>query len=65
MCIIQPCIAHPVRNSLKSASYKDRKTVATDLKKIYLPAAVDEAEPELSAFETAWWYNAYAAACRS
>ncbi|MET4695179.1 IS256 family transposase [Endozoicomonas lisbonensis] len=51
---IQLCIVHQVRNSLKYVSYKDRKAVSTDLKKIYQSATVDEAERELSAFEATW-----------
>ena len=51
---VQLCIVHQVRNSLKYVSYKDRKAVASDLKKIYRSATVDEAESELSAFEEAW-----------
>jgi len=51
---VQLCIVHQVRNSLKYVSYKDRKAVASDLKKIYQSATADEAEMELSAFEEAW-----------
>ncbi|HEC06547.1 MAG TPA: transposase [Thiolapillus brandeum] len=39
-----------VRNSLKFVSWKDRKAVATDLKKIYRSLTVDEAGWELSDF---------------
>ena len=51
---VQLCIVHQVRNSLKYVSYKDRKAVATDLKRIYQSPTVDEAEHELTAFEQAW-----------
>ncbi len=51
---VQLCIVHQVRNSLKYVSYKDRKAVAADLKKIYQSPTVDEAERELEAFELAW-----------
>jgi putative transposase len=51
---VQLCIVHQVRNSLKYVSYKDRKAVASDLKKIYQSATVDEAELELSVFEGTW-----------
>ncbi len=51
---VQLCIVHQVRNSLKYVSYKDRKAVASGLKKVYQSATVDEAESELSAFEEAW-----------
>ena len=51
---VQLCIVHQVRNSLKYVSYKDRKAVAADLKRIYQSATVDEAEAELTAFEATW-----------
>lgn len=51
---VQLCIVHQIRNSLKYVSYKDRKAVASDLKKIYQSATVDEAELELSVFEGTW-----------
>ncbi|PJE78812.1 hypothetical protein CI610_02248 [invertebrate metagenome] len=47
---VQLCIVHQVRNSLKYVSYKDRKPVAGDLKKIYQSTTVTEAESELDAF---------------
>ena len=51
---IQLCIVHMVRNSLKFVSWKDRKAVAADLKKIYSSLTVDEAEQELTAFAERW-----------
>lgn len=51
---IQLCIVHMVRNSLKFVSWKDRKAVAADLKKIYRSLTVDEAEQELAAFAATW-----------
>jgi transposase-like protein len=51
---IQLCIVHMVRNSLKFVSWKDRKAVAADLKKIYRSMTVDEAEQELAAFAVTW-----------
>jgi len=51
---IQLCIVHMVRNSLKFVSWKDRKAVAADLKKIYSSLTVDEAEQELTAFAEMW-----------
>ena len=51
---VQLCIVHQVRNSLKYVSYKDRKAVASDLKRVYQSATAEEAEIELSAFEQAW-----------
>ena len=45
---IQLCIVHTARNSLKFVSWKDRKAVAADLRKIYRSLTVDEAEQQLS-----------------
>lgn len=51
---VQLCIVHMVRNSLKYVSYKDRKEVAGDLKKIYSSITLDEAERELLQFSEKW-----------
>ena len=51
---IQLCIVHMVRNSLKFVSWKERKAVAADLKKIYTSLNVEEAERELDAFAERW-----------
>lgn len=51
---IQLCIVHMVRNSLRFVSWKDRKAVAGDLKKIYQSVTVDEAEGELESFAKQW-----------
>ena len=51
---IQLCIVHMVRNSLKFVSWKERKTVAADLKKIYTSLNAEEAERELFAFAERW-----------
>ena len=54
MAKIQLCIVHQVRNSLKFVSYKDRKSVATDLKKIYSSISEEEAKLELDIFAEKW-----------
>lgn len=51
---IQLCIVHQVRNSLKYVSYKHRKEVAYDLKKIYRSITEEEARMELDGFSTKW-----------
>lgn len=51
---VQLCIVHMVRNSLKFVSWKQRKEVAGDLKSIYQAATADQAEMELTAFESKW-----------
>ena len=53
-CKVQLCIVHMLRNSLKYVSYKDRKAVAGDLKKIYTSITADEAERELTFFSAKW-----------
>ncbi|ELS05636.1 transposase [Xenococcus sp. PCC 7305] len=51
---VQLCIVHLVRNSLKYVSYKDRKAVAADLKKVYGANTESEAEQALVEFGESW-----------
>lgn len=51
---VQLCIVHMVRNSLKYVSWKQRKEVAADLKRIYQSVTAEQAEMELTAFEAKW-----------
>ena len=51
---VQLCIVHMVRNSVKYVSYKDRKAVTADLKKIYLAPSADAASEELEDFAEKW-----------
>ena len=51
---VQLCIVHMVRNSLRFVSWKQRKEVAADLKLIYQSATAEQADMELTAFETKW-----------
>ncbi len=51
---VQLCIVHMVRNSLKYVSYKGRKAVAADLKRIYQSITMEEAEVELQTFAQKW-----------
>lgn len=51
---VQLCIVHMIRNSLKYVSYRDRKAVATDLKKIYTASTVDLALAHLNDLATTW-----------
>ena len=51
---VQLCIVHMVRNSLKFVPYKDRKTVASDLKKIYLAPSEELASVALEVFAEKW-----------
>jgi putative transposase len=51
---VQLCIVHLVRNSLRYVSWKDRKAVARDLRKVYTAATEEAALEALDAFEQAW-----------
>lgn len=52
--MVQTCIVHLVRHSLNFCSWKDRKAVAADLRRIYEAATADMAITELDAFEEKW-----------
>ena len=52
--IIQRCIIHIVRNSVKFVSYKDLKKVCSDLKSIYQANSEDEALYNLELFKNKW-----------
>ena len=52
--IIQKCIVHQVRNSLKYVQDKERKKVAADLRKIYTSATRQAAEDALKVFDQKW-----------
>lgn len=51
---VQLCIVHLVRNSLNYVSWKMRKEVARDLKRIYQASTAEEAEQMLAEFEREW-----------
>ncbi len=51
---VQLCIVHLVRAALRYVSVEDSKEVTRDLKKIYQPATVEEAETALEDFAQAW-----------
>ncbi len=51
---LQLYILHLLRKSLNYVSWKMRKQVADDLKRIYQSATVDEAEQRLVEFEKPW-----------
>ena len=50
----QLCIVHQIRNSLKYVSYKDRKSLAADLKSIYTASTEEEAMSALEDFGQKW-----------
>jgi transposase-like protein len=51
---VQTCIVHLVRHSLNFGAWKDRKSVAADLRRIYGAPTADQAAAELDAFEEKW-----------
>jgi transposase-like protein len=52
--IIQKCIVHQMRNSLKFVDEADKKTVAKDLRQIYTSPTEEAAKTSLLAFEVVW-----------
>ncbi len=51
---VQLCIVHMVRYSLRYVSWKQRKEMAEDLKKIYSSATIEEGRQNLDAFAAKW-----------
>ena len=51
---VQLCVVHQMRNSLKFVSYKDRKPVAADLKRVYGAVSEKDARRELDQFSQTW-----------
>ncbi len=52
--IVQKCIVHQMRNSLKYVDECDRKAVVKDLCQIYTSTTEEAAKTALSAFEVVW-----------
>jgi putative transposase len=52
--VVQTCIVHLIRNSLRYVSYRDRKAVVKDLRPIYTAPSRDEALVALETFEQKW-----------
>jgi putative transposase len=50
----QTCLVHRVRHSLNYVPYKEKKAVASDLKRIYQSATLELAEQALDDFELTW-----------
>jgi putative transposase len=51
---VQTCIVHQIRSSLRFVPYRDRRAVASDLKRIYTAVDRDHAEQELERFADKW-----------
>lgn len=52
--VTQICIVHQIRNSLKHVSYKDRKALLMDLKKIYQAKNEQVARESFDQFKAIW-----------
>jgi len=51
---VQKCIVHQIRNSLRSVSWKERKSMAKDLRKIYEAATEKDGAAGLDEFSEKW-----------
>ena len=58
---IQTCIVHLIRNSLEFCSWKDRKSVAKELKQVYRAQDAEAASAALQEFEEGPWGRKFAA----
>jgi len=52
--IIQECIVHQMRNSLRYVDEKDRKKIVVDLRAIYISINEEKAKTALATFEVKW-----------
>ncbi len=52
--IVQKCVVHQVRNSLRFVDVKDRKNVASELRKVYTASTLEQAQTALEAFDVNW-----------
>jgi transposase-like protein len=51
---VQRCIVHQIRNCLKYVAWKERKTLATDMKTVYAASTEQEAKEQMDRFEQKW-----------
>ena len=52
--IVQRCIVHKIRNSMRFVPDKNRKKICSDLRKVYSSSSRDQAEIALQVFEEKW-----------
>ncbi len=52
--LVQTCVVHLIRASLRFASWKDRKAITTALRPIYTAATVEAATEAMDDFELEW-----------
>ena len=63
--VVQTCIMHQNYNSLKRASWKERKTLALALRSIYPVDNIEAAEHALNEFESGSWGERFPIIARS
>ena len=63
--VVQTCIVHLIRYSMKFASFKERKAVAAALKPIYQAQSAEAARDQLAEFEDSPWGKKYPAIAQS
>lgn len=56
--VVQTCVVHLLRSAMKYASYKDRKTMAKDMRPIYTAPSVEAAELAMEHFAKEWQQRA-------
>lgn len=52
--VVQSCIVHQIRNSMKYVASKDQKSFMQDLKPVYQAVSKDQAEDKLAELEEKW-----------
>ncbi len=57
--VVQTCIVHLIRNSMDFASWKDRRAVAAELKKIYRAKDAEAGKEALEALDAGPWGRKY------
>ena len=62
--VVQTCVVHLIRASMRFISYNDRKAVAAALRPIYTAPTAAAAATELDAFEASNWGKKYPATVR-
>jgi putative transposase len=63
--VVQTCVVHLIRASMRFINYNDRKPVAATLRQVYTAPTVDAAAAELDAFEGSVWGKRYPATVRA
>jgi putative transposase len=62
--VVQTCVVHLIRASMRFISHDDRKSVAAALRPIYTAATAEAAAQELDTFEASKWGKKYPATVR-